>query len=82
MKIEYRVIYVEDPDDSSEPYNAVVRLEDGMQKEVIGYDGGEPEDQTLNRDWQWVPKAIWDGYILGYDHGYEAGQNNIIKNTY
>lgn len=24
----------------------------------IGSDGGEPEDQTLVRDWRWVPKIL------------------------
>jgi chromosome segregation ATPase len=24
----------------------------------IGADGGEPEDQTLTRDWKWVPEAL------------------------
>lgn len=25
---------------------------------VVGIDGGEPEDQTLGRDWSWVPDAL------------------------
>ena len=25
---------------------------------LIGNDGGEPEDQTLNRDWSWVVGAL------------------------
>ena len=29
-------------------------LYDTLTNEVVGCDGGEPEDQTLVRDWQWV----------------------------
>ncbi len=32
--------------------------EDGKRVCVLGEDGGEPEDQTLVRDWDWVPKVI------------------------
>jgi|GEM_PF-1947966 hypothetical protein len=25
---------------------------------VVGFDGGEPEDQTFTRDWSWVVDAL------------------------
>lgn len=37
---------------------AVVRCEEGAPVEVIGTDGGEPEDQLLWRDWAWVAPAL------------------------
>lgn len=30
-----------------------------------GWDGGEPEDQLLVRDWQWVPGALQAAYDAG-----------------
>lgn len=45
------------------------RCEDGIPVEYIGEDGGEPEDQTLARDWNWVPKALEAAYNLGRAHG-------------
>lgn len=33
------------------------------------YDGGEPEDQTLGRNWSWVEKAILKAYELGVKDG-------------
>jgi hypothetical protein len=77
-KVEYRVV-----DDaellrlglreksrwSSDHYWAVVRYEDDAAKEVIGEDGGEPEDQLLVRDWDWVPKALDEAYQLGMKNG-------------
>jgi len=32
---------------------------------LIGVDGGEPEDQTLGRDWSWVVGALNDAYAQG-----------------
>ena len=29
-------------------------LIDTNTNKIVGFDGGEPEDQTLNRDWSWV----------------------------
>lgn len=31
----------------------------------IGTDGGEPEDNTLNRDWSWVVGALNDAHRQG-----------------
>lgn len=31
---------------------------EGNTVEELGCDGGEPEDQTLVRDWDWVPDLI------------------------
>ena len=32
---------------------------------VLGWDGGEPEDQTLYRDWEWVVPALNAAYAKG-----------------
>lgn len=37
--------------------------------ERIGRDGGEPEDQNLHRDWDWVKPALERFYALGVEHG-------------
>lgn len=31
---------------------------DGKPLRLVGTDGGEPEDNTLNRDWHWVVDAL------------------------
>lgn len=36
---------------------------------VIGSDGGEPEDQSLVRDWSWVRDALEESYRQGYEDG-------------
>lgn len=33
-------------------------VRDTLTGEEVGRDGGEPEDQTLVRDWDWVAKAL------------------------
>lgn len=76
--IEYDVVSVRDPEliafdpefDSSwvdEWTSAVVRRRGGKIVEVLGTDGGEPEDQTLTRDWAWVAPALRDAYRRGRD---------------
>ena len=47
----------------------VYRFEGGKPVEPIGWDGGEPEDQTLWRDWSWVAPALQAAYELGRSHG-------------
>lgn len=38
---------------------AIYRCDDeGNPVTIIGWDGGEPEDQTLYRDWSWVLTAL------------------------
>lgn len=36
----------------------VFRYEGDTPVEYLGRDGGEPEDQTLRRDWAWVVDAL------------------------
>jgi hypothetical protein len=43
----------------------VFRLVDGCPVELIGQDGGEPEDQTLGRAWSWVVLALRKAYEQG-----------------
>lgn len=45
-----------------EPPLAVIDTHTGA---VIGIDGGEPEDQTLARDWRWVAPALNAAYQAG-----------------
>jgi hypothetical protein len=35
-----------------------VELVDTKTGEVVGSDGGEPEDNTFYRDWSWVPELL------------------------
>lgn len=51
--------------DWSGPNTGVFRCEDGVPVRLLGMDGGEPEDQTLGRDWSWIAKALDDAYKLG-----------------
>jgi len=48
---------------------ALYRYENGIPVEYIAHDGGEPEDQILPRDWDWVPTALKNAYELGRKHG-------------
>lgn len=43
----------------------VWRCERGVPVELIGEDGGEPEDQVLVRGWDWVAPALQAAYDLG-----------------
>lgn len=54
-------------DDETE-WNAwgVWRFEDGKAVELVGEDGGEPEDQTLYRAWAWVATALNEAYRRGH----------------
>lgn len=47
------------------PSTGVFRLVDGVPVELLGSDGGEPEDQTLGRRWSWVPGALTMAYDFG-----------------
>jgi len=60
--LEARFEYMEEYD-----YTSGVFLCDaqGNPKKLIGTDGGEPEDQTLGRDWNWVMDALNEAYRLG-----------------
>jgi hypothetical protein len=52
--------------------NGVFRFEDGKPVDLVGTDGGEPEDQTLTRDWAWVASTLTKAYALGYQDGSDA----------
>lgn len=69
-KITYK-IHEDGPEDwmSGEPTNQLWRCEDGVKVEVLGSDGGEPEDNTLRRDWSWIAPALQAAYELGIEHG-------------
>lgn len=43
-------------------------------------DGGEPEDNSFDRDWNWVAKALVEAYNLGYkDGGYDRIKDLELK---
>lgn len=45
-------------EDSREYGSSIFRRNDDGTVTLVGEDGGEPEDQTLNRDWKWVIEAL------------------------
>ena len=71
---DYAVLYVDDLTDDAKASAGLedddycfvlVRLSEDFVIEVIGYDGGEPEDQLLVRDWSWVTSALDAAYRRG-----------------
>lgn len=50
---------------------------DGKVARIIASDGGEPEDQTLARDFSWVPDIL-NEYYLNYKIELESLQKEII----
>ncbi len=78
MRTEYRVVSLKQayelgvfPDyeryDAGDYRSAIVRFKNNKAIEFIGMDGGEPEDQTLYRDWGWVVGALNNAYHRGVD---------------
>lgn len=79
MSVTYEVIpldfakegdlpYHSDWEDDSDRYEygqGIWRCVDGKPVEFIGEDGGEPEDQTLRRDWSWVAGELTRAFELG-----------------
>ena len=45
-------------------------------------DGGEPEDNSFNRDWNFVPFLIEKAYKLGVKDGKEEGANVLAEALY
>jgi hypothetical protein len=43
--------------------------DDGHPIKLLGTDGGEPEDQTLYRDWSWIATALNKAFQNGYEKG-------------
>ena len=43
----------------------LVRMENGEIVEIVGEDGGCPEDQLLCRNWRWVAPALNAAYERG-----------------
>lgn len=56
-------------DDGYDYTSGIWRCEDGEPVEFMGSDGGEPEDNTLGRDWSWVAPALQKAYAQGYAAG-------------
>ncbi len=56
----------------SEPFDSEKGIViDREIEEVLGFDYGKPEDQTLLRDWNWVAGALNDAYQLGREHAWQ-----------
>ena len=48
--------------------NGIWEVEDEIGYRFVGSDGGEPEDQTMKRDWAWVVDELNKAYLQGiYD---------------
>lgn len=55
--------------DWDEYRQCIVLYIDGKPQRIVGCDGGEPEDQTLSRDWGWVTDEL--------NEAVERGRNGI-----
>lgn len=74
---EYVDAMIEADDEYEDNYwlGTLVRCEDDVPVEILGEDGGEPEDQLFRRDWSWVAPALQDAYDRGKRNGYGQGFN-------
>ena len=53
-------------------YRSVVcEIEGDKPIRILGMDGGEPEDQTLYRDWSWVASEL--------NKAFEIGRNQVLE---
>ena len=80
MEERFRVYYDdmdEDGNELSQDYgwnHHLVMTEDGEEVRRES-DGGEPEDNSFMRDWNWVADAISQAYNIGLKHGKEEVQS-------
>lgn len=65
--------YSEDPDWEQ----AIWLIKDDGTSEYISGDGGEPEDNTLNRDWCWIVGELNRAYARGFTVGYNAAYGEM-----
>ena len=61
-------ILEEDNEDKWEP-RYILKIEHNGELIDEYWDGGEPEDNTFVRDWNWVPGMIERAYKLGLKDG-------------
>ena len=83
-RIAYKVVPTSDsfvqeqhpeiPVDYYDEIYALVKFVNDKPREVIAFDGGEPEDNSFIRDWSWVPGALEQAYEEGFSRGFERGQ--------
>ena len=57
---------------SGDPRIGVHITRDG--KDRTYWDGGEPEDNTFDRDWDWVPDEIEAAFHAGVKHGLDLAK--------
>lgn len=52
--------------------SCIVEYENQTPLRIVGTDGGEPEDNSLIRDWSWVAGELNQSYHKGYTDGVRA----------
>lgn len=57
-KQRFEIRLVKDNEFDYSSYPTMYELFDNEEQRVLGRDGGEPEDQLLCRDWNWVAKEM------------------------
>jgi hypothetical protein len=76
--IDYPLTLDADRDAYEPDRRGVFRLADGRPVELLGTDGGEPEDQTLGRDWSWVAGALSDAHVRGVNAGLQQADDGHV----
>jgi hypothetical protein len=60
-------------------YANYLRIRHDGETILIESDAMESEDATFTRDLSWIVEAFKHIYSLGYEKGFENGQNNILE---
>jgi hypothetical protein len=71
-------VKMETNDDSYEYYTTMKVFHKGILI-ASESDGGEPEDNSFGRDWNFVPGLVEKAYLLGVTDGAAAATNEILK---
>lgn len=75
----FGVRFVHEGDEEQEYGNFCYLLIDTRTGGVLGWDGGEPEDQLLVRDWKWVPYLLDKVERQAHEAGRSAGRREGIE---
>lgn len=62
--------YEEDSWDDLYEKNGIWRIEDDGTMSLVQTDGGEPEDNSFNRDGSWIVGELNRAFQNGFDFGY------------
>lgn len=60
---------VEEDENDWEPSSTVWRIDKDGNKEIVGWIGGEPEDNNSYRTYSWIERALNEAYQNGYKDG-------------